>query len=66
MGNLEGLLRVEKMKIYFAGNTLEKQEINLLKRAKKRLLSYYYLEKNFLFCRGAFEMIKEINENQDK
>jgi len=54
------------MKIYFAGNTLEKQEINLLKRAKKRLLSYYYLEKNFLFCRGAFEMIKEINENQDK
>jgi len=23
------------MKIYFAGNTLEKQEINLLKRAKK-------------------------------
>ena len=57
------------MKIYFAGNTcLKKREEMILTRIKNRLLSYHYLiiDKDPFFQNRGMQMIKEINENQDK
>ena len=57
------------MKIYFAGNTcLKKREEMILTYIKNRLLSYHYLiiDKDPFFQNRGMQMIKEINENQDK
>jgi len=57
---------VEEMKIYMAGETGQrKRELMVLNQSKNRLLSYFYIiasTKPHL----SFEIIKEINENQDK
>jgi len=54
------------MKIYMAGETGQrKRELMVLNQSKNRLLSYFYIiasTKPHL----SFEIIKEINENQDK
>ena len=57
------------MKIYFAGNTcLKKREKMILTRIRNRLLSYHYviMDKDPFFQNRGMQMIKEINENQDK
>ena len=62
MGNLKGILRVEEMKIYFAGDTgIEERERMVLNLADHRLLSYYHPNREKLFL-----ILKEINENKNK
>lgn len=49
------------MKIYFAGTTgTEIRELTLQKLIRRRLLSYYYLDKGFAVKYG-YELIKKRN-----